>query len=499
MQDLLVCGGTVITMDPARRVLTNGAVLIRGNRIVAVGDVAELRAAYPDAAALDASAAAILPGLIDAHGHAGHCLVRCIAESVRTAAWNPVMERIYFHSTTPDFWRAEARLAALERLKFGVTTGVSITGGDPRCDDPIYAGGTAEGYTEVGTRVIVAVGPTYAPWPRQFTSWTSGAPRAVEVTFEQAIQTVAAALHRWHQSAGGRVLVYPSPAGLMPSFSASGRTFDALHPPVAQPIDHAQAKALLQLAEEYDTGIHTHAYGGMFKAAFDGDVDCLNPRYSVAHCTGISVEEIRIIADAGLHVVHGPMTRRNVAERCPVVELLDAGVNVVFGTDGTAPDRSFDILEKLRFGMWLQRSHFHDPGLLPAGKALAMVTVDAAKALGLSDLGSIEPDKLADLTIIDLRKPHLAPIAMVPQQIAYRASGQDVDTVIVDGKVRMRHRQVVGINEDDILADATAQMWETVERAGVQEHMALPEDFWGLPGGAGATPRSTRAAAYDRV
>ncbi len=160
-------------------------------------------------------------------------------------------------------------------------------------------------------------------------------------------------------------------------------------------------------------------------------------------------------------------------------ELLDAGATVVFGTDGTAPDRTFDVLEKVRFGMWVQRQYFRDTHLIPPGKALEMVTVDAARALRLPDLGSLEPGKLADVTLVDLRRPHLAPIAMVPQRLAYMASGQDVDTVIVDGVIRMRGRTVLGVDEQAIVADATREMWAMVERADVAKYMGIPDGFWG--------------------
>src|SRR3712207_1038013 len=176
MGDLLIAGGTVLTMDATRRVLDDGAVFIRGNRIAEVGSAAELRPRYAGAETVDATGMAVLPGLIDAHGHAGHTLTKGVAEHVGSAAWNPIVERIYFHHTTPDFWLAESRLAALERLKFGVTTGTSMVGASPRPDDPIYAGMVARGYAELGIRAIVALGTPGGGWPKTFTSLITGRP-----------------------------------------------------------------------------------------------------------------------------------------------------------------------------------------------------------------------------------------------------------------------------------------------------------------------------------
>src|SRR5688572_8314376 len=112
MTDLLITGGTILTMDSSRRVIDDGAVAIHADRIAEVGPADALRPKYPGAQTIDATGMAVLPGLIDAHGHAGHCLTKGIAEHVGSAGWGELMERIYFHETTPDFWLAESRLAA---------------------------------------------------------------------------------------------------------------------------------------------------------------------------------------------------------------------------------------------------------------------------------------------------------------------------------------------------------------------------------------------------
>ena len=190
------------------------------------------------------------------------------------------MEKIYFHSTTPDFWLAESRLAALERLKFGVTTGVSMVGSAPRCDDPVYAGLVARGYADLGGRIVVAIGTPGGSWPKTFTSLASGTPETRSITLEQGVETITAAMKEWHGTADGRVKVYPGPSNIMPSFQDALRPIDPADPPAATDLDYAQANAMMHLAEEYDTGIHTHAYGGMFTAAKQGGVDCLGPRYS---------------------------------------------------------------------------------------------------------------------------------------------------------------------------------------------------------------------------
>ena len=130
--------------------------------------------------------------------------------------------------------------------------------------------------------------------------------------------------------------------------------------------------------------------------------------------------------------------------------------------------------------MSLERLRFTDPWRLPPGKALEMVTIDAARAIGLDrDLGSLEPGKKADVVLVNLRAPHLIPGGMPVHRIAYEATGHDVDTVIVDGVVTMRGRRVLSVNETEVLDFADEQAHLAFERAGVQPLMEIPEGFWG--------------------
>ena len=193
------------------------------------------------------------------------------------------------------------------------------------------------------------------------------------------------------------------------------------------------------VADEFGVPVHGHAYKGDILYAFK-HFDILGPNLSLAHVTGISDEEIQILADTGTHVLSGPMTNAYINARCPVVELLDRGVNVAFCTDASAPNRSYDLLEKLRIGLWLHRSHFKDADVLTAGKALEMITIDAARALGLdTELGSLEEGKKADVVLINAQKPHLYPLWQEPLRLGIpglgtRRGNRDRGRTDCDGK-----------------------------------------------------------------
>jgi cytosine/adenosine deaminase-related metal-dependent hydrolase len=474
--DLLISGGTVVTMDADRRVITDGAIAIDATRILEVGPRGALEERHTAQQTIEAAGMAIMPGLIDTHGHAGHGLTKTIAERSLDREWLDLMDEIYFRSTTPEFWLVEGRLSALERLKFGTTCGLAVIGSQPRCDDPIYASGTARGYQEVGIRGIIGIGPARAPWPRTMATYENGRRVDHQVTLEQAFRTTEQMLRTWHGAANRKIRVFVMAAVLVPSGEPGGPAgADTL-----QQIDYDQAAGMLRLATEYQTSLHAHCYGSMIRRAHDGRLGLLGPKLSLAHCTGINEEDIRILAETGTAVCHGPTTRSIIRARCPVPELIEAGVTVGLATDGTAPDRSFDLFAQFRMAMMLQRVHFGDAGVLPPGKVLEMATIEAARALGLEDeIGSLEAGKQADVILINLRQPHLTPAFMVPQRIAYEATGQDVDTVIVAGEVLMRERRVLTVDENVIVADAEHEAAALLQRAELQQYMGIPDRFWG--------------------
>ncbi|HEV2127584.1 MAG TPA: amidohydrolase family protein [Thermomicrobiales bacterium] len=252
--------------------------------------------------------------------------------------------------------------------------------------------------------------------------------------------------------------------------------------PTDDPVDRfsrQQVTGVAALVEKHNAGLHTHAYAGQIAAAHAIASEVLGPHACLAHCAGISMEEIEILARTGASGSFGPLTHAYVKARFPLIEALEAGVNAVFSTDGSAPDRSFDLIDQARVGMQLQRVHFNDDRLLPAGKAPGMITIDAARALGMQDkIGSIEVGKQADVIVVDWHQTHLAPRILAPLRLVGHASGQDVRTVIVDGQVRMRDRTVPGVDEAAIMDAATDALMATWERSGLGDIHFQHPDIW---------------------
>lgn len=466
MLDLAIINGTVITMDGDRRVLQGGAVGVLDGRIT---EVREDSTALPEAhEVIDAAGSIVLPGIVDSHGHAGHSLTRGLGEGLDEGGWMDIVERLYFHASDIRFWEAESHLAALERLRFGITTSVSMTGSSPRVDDPRYAVAASTGYQELGLRHIVAAGPPSGPWPRQYTEQLATGPGEEHIIdLDRALAVTEEAIQAFRDIANDRIRFYVGPSAVCSTDDPD------------DPFSRQQVQGVRRLVEHYGSGLHTHAYAGQITAAHAIDPELLGPHACLAHCAGIGPDEIGILAATGASASSGPLTHAYVKARFPVIEALDAGVNVVFSTDGSAPDRSFDLIDQARIGMQLQRVHFNDDRVLPAGRTLGMITIDAARALGLhEEIGSIEPGKRADMIMIDGRQPHLAPEILAPLRVIGHASGQDVTTVIVDGEILMRDRIVPAANQDAILDDARDALLAAWERAGFGDIAAQHPDTW---------------------
>lgn len=477
MIDLLLVHGTVITMDPQRRILEDSGVAIDQGKIIAIGSSYKLEESYQASKVIDCHHKIILPGLIDAHGHGGHSLLKGIASDT-PSFWGKVVTQVYQHFTTDEYWYIEGKLSALERLKSGITCGLSVIGSEPRSDDPIFANNHARAYADLGIREVVAVGPCNPPWPHSFSRWVNGKQVTSDVTFEQTMEGAAAAIETWNHGADDRIRVFITPFLIVASLDSSGPT-----PPDIAPVltehDRKQSRAVREVASKYNTRIHSDAFGGMVKLASQDEYGLLGPDVSLQHCNGLSTEEVMILAKTDTRVGHTPGSSHGKAP-APVPQLMEAGVTVAIVSDGTAPKTPFDLFQAVRKAQLVQQLLMKDSFYLPAGKLLEMITIDAARVLGWDDeIGSLEVGKKADVILVDMNQAHMMPEIMPVHRLIYAAVGQDVTTVIVGGKILMEDRKVLSVSEKDILQEAQQETLRTIERADLHRHMKLPATFWG--------------------
>ena len=472
MPQLLIKNACAITLDTQRQIIDDSAIVIEDGRFSYVGacDALATQPHYDEV--IDARHMVALPGLIDCHAHAGHGLIKSLGTD-EGDAWNHACELIYAQFSTLEFWHAEAALASLERLKFGVTCGVSLLGGGNdvyRSDEPDYAEHRASAIEATGIREILAVGPCAPPYPRHFNRWNGQHSQPLSVSLEQQLRTTETLIDRLHGRNNAKLqlgivspVVYPS--------VQSGK-------PAEQWMQ--QARQARELSREHKVLFTQDGHRNASIGFAHDKLDLLGPDVLFSHATDMSEREISLVAETGTHIVHNPSAIAAINGRCPVPELIDAGASVVIGSDATAPDRSADLFRHMQQCMHYHRRHFRDARILPPGKTLEMVTIDAAHALGQGDnIGSIEVGKKADLILLDLYKAHTYPLNMPLYRVVYFANGSDVDSVIIDGEILLRSGKAIHVDENQVLDDAQRETHLALERSGLTHLLEYPKNIWG--------------------
>lgn len=470
--DLLIVRGTVITVDTERRVIEDGAVAVLADRIVAVGATADVQARYTAKKTIDAFRQAVLPGLIDSHAHAGHGLLKTMGGGDGTA-WMAACEQIYTVGSDEDFWYAEAKLAALERVRCGTTTGVCLFGGGDsimRVDAPAYAIRHCDAIAETGTRSFLAVGPSRPPAPRVYGTWHGDRRTDREVSFEQMFETCEEVIRTQHGRADGRVNICVTLPVYHPDQTPEQLAYADLF--------GVQAQQYMGLAQSYGLAFTQDGHrNGSLKLA--EDLGLLGEGSFMSHSIDLTPEDIAACVATDTRIVHNPSAIMSIRGRCPVPELLEAGVTVALGSDGIAPDRSYDMFRHMFQAMHYHRRHFRDAGVLPHGKVLEMVTIDAARTIGLEhEIGSLEVGKKADIILVDLFKPHLMPLNMPVYRVTAFANGGDVTTTIVNGKVLMEAGKVTTVDEAEVMEAAQRATDLMIERTGLAHLLDAPENLW---------------------
>ena len=468
MIDLLIRHVTAVTMDPERRVIEDAAIAVGGDRIVAVGPDAEIAAAHAPAEEIEARGMAAIPGLIDSHSHAGHGLVRSLGAG-DGKAWYEACAEIYSRGSTVEFWRAEARLALLERLKAGVTTAVSLLGGGDdvyRTDDPAYGDAHCDATIESGLRTMLAVGPGRRPFPHRFRR-SDGEVRDVALTFERQMEVSEDLIRRRNDIRDVRTGV----CLIMPVYHAADLA-------EGQAEIAAMAEAVADLRARHGT-LFTQDGHRNGSIAVARELGLLGPFALLSHSVDLTPADFAALTDTGAHIVHNPSAIMSIYGRCPAPELIEKGVTVCLGSDAGAPDRGFDMFRHMAQCMHYHRRHFRNPSYMPPGKVLEMATIDAAHALGVKeDLGSLEPGKKADIVLVDMRKPHLWPPNMPVTRLAHFANAADVDTVVVGGEILMRNRIPRRVDTEAILEAADRELTLALERTGLEGLTREPRDYW---------------------
>jgi len=427
--DLLITGGTVVTMDGERRVFDNGFVAIRGERIIAVGDAAQLNAKnYRAKQTIDARGKIVLPGLVNAHTHIPMTLFRGIADDLNLQDW---LTKYIFpaeaKNVTREFVVAGTQLGLAEMIRGGITT---------YADMYYFEDAIAEETKRAGVRGVL--GETVIDFPV-----------ADNKTWTEAMAYTERFLTRWK----GDSLIT---AAIAP------------HAPYTVSTEHLNE--VRALAERLDAPILTHLAEAPTETEFMAKnfnsrpamylerINFLSPRVLAAHVVHVNDQEIAILKRREVGVAHCPQSNMKLASgTAPVPAMLKAGLRLGLGTDGAASNHDLSLWEEMDTAAKLHKLMTGDPTAIPAQEALAMATMGGARALHLEqEIGSLEAGKRADVILVDLSATHLTPIYNPLSHLVYATKASDVSDTIVNGRVLMRNRRLLTLNEEAIKMKARA-------------------------------------------
>ena len=443
--DLIIKDGTVVTMDGSRRVIENGGIAVKDGRIVAVGNTAEIDRSYAAREVINAAGKVVIPGLINGHTHVPMVLFRGMADDLDLQEW---LTKYIFpaeaKNVTEDFVRVGTRLGLAEMIRSGTTT---------YCDMYYFEDAIADETFKAGMRGVL--GETVIDFPV-----------ADNKTNSEAMAYTERFVAHWK----GNSLIVAAIAPHAP-YTVSEEHLKA----VRAFSDRTGAPIVIHISEtkrEVDDSLKDK---GASPIDYLNRFGYLNDRVIAAHVVWPSEEELALLKRLGVGIVHNPQSNMKLASGvAPVPAMLKADLPVGLGTDGAASNNDLNLWEEMDTAAKLHKLISKDPKVVSAQEAFEMATIRGARALHLEkEVGSIEKGKRADLVVVDLDDLNQTPFYNIYSDLVYAAKGGDVRTVIVEGRVIMRDRKLLTLNEEAIKADARKYRERIVRSVGLK---TLPEE-----------------------
>jgi 5-methylthioadenosine/S-adenosylhomocysteine deaminase len=426
--DILITGGTLLTMNQGADIIDNPSIGIHDGKIIFVQE-GNSPSEYPPQAkeVIDASDCLILPGLVNTHTHLPMALFRGIADDLPLDVWLnehifPAEKRFINRETT----HTGALLAIAEMILSGTTT---------FCDGYFFESAVARAAISAGMRGVVSQG--FIDFPAHDTP----DPEKNRVVAENFIQ-------KWR---GRSPLITPALVCHSP-YTCSPTTLQTIKS-VAR---HYGVPFLIHLAETPNEIAIIQERFGKKPVHHLCDLDMLDADTIAAHCIWLDEDELDILARYDVKVSHCPESSMKLAAGvAPLPKMLQRGITVGLGTDGCASNNDLDLFGEMGMCAKLHKVFSSDPTVLHADQVLELATMGGARVLGMTDrIGSILPGKSADIIILNMNQPHLTPLYNPFSQLVYAASGSDVQTSIINGKVVMKDRRLLTIDMEAVMSDA---------------------------------------------
>ena len=449
--DLVLSGGTVVTLDDDRRVIEPGAVAISGNRIAAV-DATDRVDAAAARRVIDCSGTMILPGFIDCHSHLAQVLIRSLGEGLPVWEWlSQLMFPVTDAITTPEAV-AGTRLATVEAVRAGITC---IVDNQYMPADPETTRAVGDAIESVGVRGAVARGMTGTRPPAM--AFRAGGSRPNYYTTGEELAIMDELLSDW--SSDRLVALWPGPLNI--AFN-----------------DQEMIAGCVDLARRFGVKWHTHCC----ESSGDPDVyrqayhttpiawlqseGLLGPEATFAHAIWLDDAEIAALAETGASVAHNPVSNAYLgAGTMRLPEMLESGVVVGLGTDGPAVGHRQDPFEVMKQAILAQRLRSRDPAVIESETVLGTAARGGARFTGL-DIGVLAPGRLADMVVVDVTGPKHIPRHKPAAAVVNSVNGADVRTVVVDGRVVVEDSLCLTVDEREVIQDAEQAAANLAERVG---------------------------------
>jgi 5-methylthioadenosine/S-adenosylhomocysteine deaminase len=422
-----------------------GSVLVRDG-VISELNAGALRPGVEAGQVIDATGCALMPGLINAHTHLYQVLLRAVWENLELMPW---LKRIYGCARVlrPEHFYAGSLLGCVEAIRSGVTTVCEHNFLNPSLDCGFE---TIRAISDSGLRAVFA---------RTVMDTGEIVPDCTKEKPDQAFQHIDAILARHRGDHLISFMTGPNtpPINTSPDLLREIRRFaDDRALGISSHV--AESKSVVECVRR------EHGKSGVVEFLQQFGIPSANSIF--AHSVHVSADEIKILFETGASVSHNPVSNMMLGDGvAPVVEMLRAGVNVALGTDGAASNHSQDMFDTMKAASLLQKVRHQNAGVIDPYSVLRMATAGGAKALGLSAVcGTIEVGKRADLILVNLDTVHNQPVNDIFSQIVHCAKASDARTVLVNGEILMRDRQLARLDEQRILAEAKIAHHDLMER-----------------------------------
>jgi len=472
MRDLFIKNAIVLTMNSSYGVIENGYVKVQGSTIVDIGPMSKFKkTSEDDVKVIDAKGKLVMPGLINVHGHVADILLRG-GLSQNRSLYDWLLNVLYpgIEACTTEDVRIGTTLYVDEAIRSGITTIVD----NEDFPSPKNHKAMIHIFKRVGIRTIFgrmfSDNPPPATLLQHYQAMAAKSPEVKHVE-DYLIQDTKHALRETENlikefnSHDDLIKVWPSP------FNPAWCTKEGL-------------LASLDLANRYNTGITIHLAEtpieskplGMSSTEYLNSIKFLNPKLLAAHCVWLDDKDIRLMKKNGVKVAHQPSANMYLASGfAPIPKMLLAGITVGLGTDDANDNDSVNIMNEMRAAALTHKANMHDASCITSDQVLEMATIMGARAVGMgSQIGSLEVRKKADIIILNLDAPHLRPIHHIPSVLTYQARGNEIETVIVNGKILMENGKLTWLNENEeatLLDKAQQSSSDVKDRA----HLEMPQ------------------------